>query len=241
MLIPLTRKTFEQLIPAVATSDQYAHCWGKLADVLKRALISAVSALVVVLIDVFTADSTHLLLLLTGIASGLYWLWGPVLSASLRNLECRRYQYSGFWQGKILDVYVTEEVVEEEETVSKKGELVIVDSYESRINLEVSDRSGFVTRLKAPFKRSYKSIAPGQVALMVVMSNQEDLGSISKCSDIYIPSRNIWVSDYPYLSKDAFLEVSKRIRSDLKRNKQRKDSFAEDQGRRSQIDLRQDF
>ncbi|NES69969.1 MAG: phosphate ABC transporter permease, partial [Okeania sp. SIO2D1] len=42
MLVPLTRKTFEQLIPTVATSDQYKYYWGKFSDVLKRALISAV-------------------------------------------------------------------------------------------------------------------------------------------------------------------------------------------------------
>jgi len=221
MLIPLTRKTYEELIPAVATGDQYAYCWGKLADVLKRALISAVVASVIALVNLASSSSTAPFLLVAGIIGFLYWFWGPVLTASLRNLQCRRYPYSGFWQGRVLDVFITEEVVGEEETVNKKGELVIVDNLEQRINLEVGDRTGFTTYIQAPLRRSYQAIAPGQVALMVVMSDLEDLSIIAKCSDIYIPSQNLWVSDYPYLSKDVFIEVSRRIRSEIKRNKQR--------------------
>ena len=49
MLVPLTRQTFEQLIPIVATGDQYKYYWGRLSDILKRALISAVSVLTIVL------------------------------------------------------------------------------------------------------------------------------------------------------------------------------------------------
>ena len=232
MLIPLTRKTYEQLIPAVATGDQYAYCWGKLADVLKRALISAVVASVLAVINVFVSSGTASFLLIAGIIGGLYWFWGPVLTASLRNLRCRRYPYSGFWQGRVLDVFITEEIVGEEETVNKKGELVIVDSLEQRINLEVGDRTGFTTSIQAPLRRPYQAIAPGQVALMVVMSELDDLSRISQCSDIYIPSQNLWVSDYPYLSKDVFIEVSRQIRSELKRTKERPTSSAKDDFRR---------
>ena len=221
MLIPLTRKTYEQLIPAVATADQYAYCSGKFPEFLKRALISAVVASVIAVINAIANPGTAPFLLITGIMGGLYWLWGPVLTASLRNLKCRSYPYSGFWQGRVLDVFITEEIVGEEETVNKRGELVIVDSLEQRINLEVGDRTGFTTRIKAPLRRSYQAIAPGQVALMVVMSDRDDLSRILLCSDIYIPSQNLWVSDYPYLSKDAFIQVSRQIRSELKRSKER--------------------
>ena len=219
MLIPLTRKTYEQLIPAVATGDQYAYCWGKISDVLKRALISAVAASVIAVINVLLFSSGGSLLLVTGLIAGLYWLWGPVFTASLRNLKYRRYPYSGFWQGRVLDVFITEEIVGEEETVNKRGELVIVDSLEQRINLEVGDRTGFTTSIQAPLRRSYQEITPGQVALMVVMSDRDDLSTIALCSDIYIPSKNLWVSDYPFLRKDVFIEVSRQIRSELKSNR----------------------
>ncbi len=139
-------------------------------------------------------------------------MWAPILWASLKNAECRKYKYCGFWQGRVLDIYITDEVTSQEETVNKKGQLVIVDNLEPRINLEVGDKTGFTTTLTAPLQKSHQGIVPGQAALMLIMSNQEDLGRIAKVSDIYIPSREVWVSDYPYLRKDVFVEMSEQIK-----------------------------
>ncbi len=221
MLVPLTRKTFEQLIPIVATSDQYKYYWGRLSDVLKRALISAVSVLTIVLINVFVHDDGDPLFLLVGITAGLYWFWGPILLASFRNAEFRRYPYSGLWQGRVLDVYITEEVVGQEEKVNQKGELIIVESLEKRINLEIGDKTGFTVEIQAPLRRYHQGISRGQVALTLVMSYQQDLGTITKSSDVYLPTVNFWVSDYPYLRRDAFVEVINQVRSSRRKNQQR--------------------
>lgn len=153
MLIPVTRKTFEKLIPPVATGAQYVYCWGKLSNLLRRLLVSVVGILGVILISAFFNLGFEGFQLVVGIIVGLYWLWGPVLWASLRNAEYRKYGYSGFWQGEVLDVYVSEELIGQEETVNKQGELVIVENRERRLNLEVGDASGFTTLLQAPLKR----------------------------------------------------------------------------------------
>ena len=97
MLIPLTRKTFEELIPAVATSDQYRYCWGKPSDFLKRLLISAVSGSALIVVEVAVeSDGLQQVLLVLGLIAILYWFWEPVVRASLRNLQCRKYPYCGF-------------------------------------------------------------------------------------------------------------------------------------------------
>lgn len=237
MLVPLTRKTFEQLIPIVATSDQYAYYWGNFSDVLKRALISAISVLIIVLINVFAANDGDPLFLLIGITGGLYWLWGPVLLASLRNIKFRRYPYSGLWQGRVLDVYITEEVTGQEETVNQKGELIIVENLEQRINLEVGDKTGFIAEIQAPLRRHHQGVSQGQVAVMLVISYQQDLGQIAKCSDVYLPTVNLWVSDYPYLRRDAFIEVINQIRSSRRKNQQRPPNDSRESSRmRSPVD-----
>lgn len=212
MLIPLTRETFQELIPAVATGTQYKYIWGKPPDFLRRMLISAVAVVFLLILYNFAGSDVGPLVLITGLIAGLYWLWAPILWASLRNAECRKYKYCGFWQGRVLDIYITDEVTSQEETVNQKGQLVIVDNLEPRINLEVGDKTGFTTTLKAPLQKSHQGIVPGQAALMLIMSNQEDLGRIAKVSDIYIPSREVWVSDYPYLRKDVFVEMSQQIK-----------------------------
>lgn len=212
MLVPLTRQKFEQIVPLIATGAQYRYCWGKSADFLRRLLISVVTVVVVWLTKTIFGLGFGPLVFLIGTIGGLYWLWGPVLWASLRNRECRRYQYSGFFRGRVLDVYVTEELIGKEETVNNKGDLVIVENRERRINLEVGDETGFVTQIQAPLRRNHQPIAPGQTAEMLVLSTQPDLSSIAQVTDVFIPSRNIWVSDYPYLERNMFVETSRRIR-----------------------------
>ncbi|MGK7914922.1 MAG: phosphate ABC transporter permease, partial [Prochloraceae cyanobacterium] len=137
MLVPLTREKFEQMIPSIATGPQYAYYWGKFPDLLRRILISVVGIIVVLFLRILLGRGASALMLLLGIIVGLYWLWGPVYWASLRNNSYRRFRYSGFWRGRVLDVFVTEELVGEEQTVNERGELVIVENRERRINLEV--------------------------------------------------------------------------------------------------------
>ena len=227
MLIPLTRQTFKELIPPVATGAQYKYFWGKPPDFLRRMLISAVIVILLLVVYSFVGSDIGPLVLITGLIAGLYWLWGPILWASLRNAACRKYQYCGFWQGRVLDVYITDEVTSQEETVNQKGQLVIIDNLEPRINLEVGDKTGFTTTLRAPLRKEHQGIVPGQAALMLIMSNQEDLSTITKVSDIYIPSRDVWVSDYPYLRRDLFIEMSLQI----KKGRQKKGSDRTNQSR----------
>ncbi len=211
MLVPITRQKFEQLIPILATGPQYAYFWGNFQNFLKQLLISVIAVVSVLLLRFLFGPAFHGVSLLFAIAAALYWLWGPVYWATRRNLEVRRYQYSGFWRGRVMDVYVTEELIGTEETVNNRGELVIVENRERRLNLEVEDETGFTTQLQVPLRRIHKGIAAGQIAEMLVMSNQPDLGRIAKTTDIYIPSLERWVSDYPYLQRDVFAQVSQKL------------------------------
>lgn len=215
MLVPLTRQKFEEVIPIIATGPQYAYYWGKFPNFLKRLLISVVGVAIL-----FVIYATRLLgegfgglLFLIGLIIGLYWLWGPVFWASRRNAECRKNQYAGFWRGEVIDIFVSEELIGEEQTVNKKGQLVIIENRERRLNVEVGDETGFISEIQVPLRRNYKVIRRGQIAEMIVMSNRADLSSIVKVSDIYIPDRNLWVSDYPYARRDVFVEVSRQLQN----------------------------
>ncbi len=201
----------EQLIPLIATGKQYAYYWGKWSDILNRFLISVVGIVVVLILGLLFGDQGEALILLLGGIMSLYWLWCPVYQASRRNSANRRFKYSGFWRGKVLDVFLTEELIGEEETVNQRGELVIVENRERWINLILGDETGFEVEVQAPLERIYKGIKPGQTAELLVLSNKLDLSQVNKISDAYIPQRNIWVGQYPYLQRDIFLEVSRQL------------------------------
>jgi hypothetical protein len=232
MLVPLTRQKFNQLIPLIATGPQYKYYWGKFPDFLQRLLISVVIAAVYVLVRLFAMPGFGPILFVLGVIGAFYWLWGPVFWASMRNAKCRRYKYSGFFRGRILDWWITDELIGKQETVDNKGDLVIVENREKRINLEVGDETGFTAQLRAPLRVEHKVIARGQKVEMVVMSNRPDLSKIEEITDIYIPSRNLWVSDYPYLRRDYFPEVSRRLRDRSSERPRRRRPPEEQRGRR---------
>ncbi|MBD2567429.1 phosphate ABC transporter permease [Anabaena lutea] len=213
MLVPLTRQKFEQIIPFIATGSQYKYYWGKLSNVLQRLLISVVTVVVILLIQtLFRLDFG--LILVFGVFGAFFWLWYPVFQASIRNAKCRRFKYSGFFRGRVMDWWITDRLIGKQETVNNKGELVIIENREKRINLELGDDTGFIVEFEAPLRPAHKAIARGQIAEMIVMSNSSDLSRIEEFSNIYIPSRNLWISDYPLVRQDFFNEVSLRLRED---------------------------
>ncbi|MBK1990554.1 phosphate ABC transporter permease [Sphaerospermopsis aphanizomenoides BCCUSP55] len=221
MLVPLTRQKFEQIIPLIASGPQYKYYWGKFNNFLQRVLISVVTVVVIFLIKSFFRLDFGLVFVF-GVFGAFFWLWYPVFQASIRNVKCRRYKYSGFFRGRVLDWWITEKLIGKQETVNNKGELVIIENREKRINLELGDDTGFSIEFDAPLRPTHKAIARGQVAEMVVMSNRPDLSSIEEFSNIYIPSRNLWVSDYPLVRQDLFNEVSLRLRENQQQKPRRR-------------------
>jgi hypothetical protein len=211
MLIPLTRAKFEQLVPAVATAPQYRAMWGSVQDFLQRLLISVLGVVVVLLINVLSGGALPGARLIMGVIMGLYWFWSPVYWASIRNSKYRRWKYSGFWRGRVLDVFITEDLIREDESFNNRGELVIVENRERRINVKIGARSGFRTIVKAPLEKTHKLLARGQVAECVVMSNVPDLSEIKQVSDLYVPEVQLWVGEYPCLRRDFFTEVSAEL------------------------------
>jgi len=212
MLFPLTRESFEQQIPLIATGPQYAYYWGKPRDILRRLLISFVSVIILYFIlGKLLGDGGLALVQILSIVAGFYWLWNPIYSASIRNARYRRLPYSGFLRGKILEVFVTDELIGEEQTVNNRGELVIIENRERRINLEIGDESGFVAQVQSPLKRTHKALKAGQTAELLVLSKQPNLSRISDYTEAYIPSQDMWVGDYPYLQRDVFLQVRREL------------------------------
>ena len=178
-----------------------------------------VGVLILLIVANYLAENLKPFFFIVGIFMGFYWLWEPIFAASRRNAECRRYKYSGLWQGKVFDIFVTEELIGTEETVNNQGDLVLVENRERRLNLEVGDQSGPLTILQVPLRKEHKGIAVGEAAQMLVMSNLQDLSRISKVSDIYLPRLDLWVSDYPYLRRDVFQDIGNELRAARRRQK----------------------
>jgi len=221
MLIPITREKFEQLVPFTATAEQYRFYAGNWRYFFQKLLISFIGVVVVWMIGAIM-NSSSAMISLFGCVAGLYWLWSPVYWATRRNSIYRRFPYSAFWRGEVVEVFVSEELVETQETVNQQGELIIVENRERRINLEVEDETGFQINLQAPLVRLHRNIKPGHVVELLLLSQDPDLARISKITDAYLPELDLWVSNYPVLRRDTFLALSRELGSPRRRRRKRR-------------------
>jgi len=211
MLIPIRKEALDDMIPAIATGTQYAYYWANLSTLLKNLFISLIGVLIFLLLGAVFGEGFEGISLILIVTVGLYWLWGPVYWASVRNGKYRRYQYVGFWRGRVLDVYVSEEVVNESSALDKLGKVIIVENLQKKINVEIGDKSGFRTTISSPLQRIHKVINRGQAVEGLLLSNDPDFMRISKVTDIYIPRHKLWLGEYPYLRRDIFLDVRKQL------------------------------
>lgn len=218
MLVALTREKFEQLVPLAATGPQYKLLWGKPPDLVRRAIVSFAGVLTSLVLGAVGGGG---LALIGSLVMGTYLLWAPIFWAFLRNRQLRNFSYGGFWRGRVLDAFVTEEAVGTEENVNGRGELVIVESRERRTVLILGDRTGFEIEVQAPISREHKAIVRGQVAELLVVSNRSDLSRIGEVTEAYLPQLGLWVGAYPYLRRDLFAEVSRELRRQAARRRQR--------------------
>ncbi len=203
MLTPLKRKKIEELCPLVPTGEQYSHYWGTPQDLLQRVAVSVLGVFGFWVLSFIFGS----LMFFGSLVSCLYWLWGPIYWAAQRNRRFRKPRYGGFWQGEVLKVWGTEDVVGKKETVNDRGQLVITNERQRFLNLEIGDKEGFWTALKVPYKPEHRPISRRQTVCCLLISDDPDFERINRISDAYLPDLDLWVSDYPYLRRDVFPEI----------------------------------
>jgi hypothetical protein len=207
MLIPLKQEAINDLIPAIATGSQYSHYWANLSTLLKNLFISLVGVLFFWLLGSFFGRAGDNLSLIFRVTAGLYWLWSPIYWASIRNSKFRRYRYISFWRGKVLDVYFTEELINEESAIDKLGRAIIVENRRQLFNIEIGDKTGFRATITTPRQRIHKVVNRGQAVEGLLLSNDPDFMKIGQITDVYIPRHKLWLGDYPYIRRDIFLDL----------------------------------
>jgi hypothetical protein len=214
MLLPLNREQLDQLIPPIPTSDQYNYYWGTGQDLFRRLLISAAIASIAWILHFRVIGTTwELVIFLVGSLGALYWLLVPVAIAARRNAQLRKYPYSALWYATIEDCYLSEEVSSKQEEVDDRGRLEVSYATESFINLELGDDDDRTLTFRAPLQRGYKRIEPDQAICLVIFAADPQFQRLSRfTSDAYIPKLRLWVSDYPYLRRDSFKDLVRRLR-----------------------------
>ena len=215
MLIPLKPGELQRLIPAVATGPQFNACTGNPRKVLQRVLISAIGAVITLLISQTLLFSSQFgpVFLVVGVVFALYLLWGPILEAGQKNATLRRYPAAALFEGEIADLYTREIVEDRREQANNDGRLELVENRRTWLTLELEDEEGYLGKVRFPFEKKHQQIRAGMVVRVLVLSERKDFSQVGAISDAWLPQLKLWAGEYPFLLRPAFEELClKRFR-----------------------------
>ncbi len=208
MLVPLRPGELQRLIPAVATSNQFAAALGNPRKILQRVMIAAIGGVITLLISQSQlASRWGAVWLVIGVVLLLYVLWGPIVEAGQRNAGLRRYPAAAIFQGEVANVFTRERVLERHEQANKLGELELVENRRTWIVLELEDEDGYLGQMSFPMSKKHQSIRAGSLIRCLVLSDRKDFSRIAALTDAWLPGQRLWVGEYPFLLRPAFEEL----------------------------------
>lgn len=208
MLVPLRPGELQRLIPAVATSNQFAAALGNPRKILQRVMIAAIGGVITLLISQSQlASRWGAVWLVVGVALLLYVLWGPIVEAGQRNAGLRRYPAAAIFEGEVANVFTRERVLERHEQANKLGELELVENRRTWIVLELEDEDGYLGQLSFPMSKKHQSIRAGSLIRCLALSDRKDFSRIAALTDAWLPGQRLWVGEYPFLLRPAFEEL----------------------------------
>ncbi len=208
MLVPLRPGELQRLIPAVATSNQFAAALGNPRKILQRVMIATIGGVITLLISQSQlASRWGAVWLVVGVVLLLYVLWGPIVEAGQRNAGLRRYPAAALFEGDVAEVFTRERVLDRHEQANKRGELELVENRRTWIVLELEDEDGYLGQLSFPMSKKHQSIRAGALIRCLVLSDRKDFSRIAALTDAWLPGQRLWVGEYPFLLRPAFEEL----------------------------------
>ena len=208
MLIPLTSNQISKLVPSVATGGQFKYALGDPRKVLQRLIISSVGGVITFLISVSQdRNQTYSLWLLLCVLFFLYILWGPILEASRKNLNYRKYKFFSIFSGFVCDIYTVEKIESSREQTNRYGRLELIEKKRTWLILELEDEDGYLGKLTFPLETKHSQIQIGSKIRCLVSSNNRNFQKNLFLTDAWLPDLNLWIGDYPFLLRPAFEEI----------------------------------
>ena len=213
MLLPIKENEINKLIPSVATGNQFNAALGNPQKIFQRIMVSAIGGVITLLISQSQVTSQfYSLWLVLGVIFLLYILWGPILEASRENSKLKSYSFSALFDGYISEVYVEDRIENKQEQANKDGRLEVVEKRRPWIVVAMEDEDGYLGNINFPLQNKFNILRKGMRINCVVFSNRRDFGNIQAISDAWCPEIKLWVGQYPFLLRPAFVEfVNRRV------------------------------
>ena len=208
MLIPLTSKQVSKLVPSVATGGQFKYALGDPRKILQRLIISSIGGVITFLISVSQdRNQTYSLWLLLCVLFFLYILWGPIVEASRKNINYKKYKFFSIFDGFVCDIYSLEKIESSREQTNRYGRLELIEKKRAWLVIELEDEDGYLGKITFPLENKHSQIKIGSRIRCLVSSNNRNFQNNLFLTDAWLPDLKIWIGDYPFLLRPAFEEI----------------------------------
>ena len=198
----LSPQELERVLPVVPFSAQANYFNGGAAQAVQR--WGASLALTVLLSKIAVLA-----------ASTLTWpLWWPWAQAASKNYSLRKQSaYAGLWRTQILEVEARGRPRPPVggNSNGRKGNSSSMFSTMRTTRVLLGDPEGAQTEFVLPQDARYELVQPGQPAELIVLSETPTFESFKAVKDVYLPDCGLWLSEYPYLDRTEFLELSLEV------------------------------
>ena len=208
MLIPISLNQVSKIVPSVATGGQFKYALGDPRKILQRLIISSIGGVITFLISVSQdRNQTYSLWLLLCVLFFLYILWGPIVEASKKNLNFKKFKFFSIFDGFVSDIYQVEKVESSREQTNRYGRLELIEKKRTWLVLELEDEEGYLGKISFPMENKHSLLKKGENVRCLVSSDSRNFNSKLVLTDAWLPDLNLWVGDYPYLLRPAFEEI----------------------------------
>ena len=208
MLIPIKPNQIDKLIPTVGTGSQFKYALGDPRKILQRLIISSIGGVLNLLLFISQSSSqTENLWLILCVIFFLYIIWSPILESSRKNSNYKKSKFFSLFDGYVSDIYKTEKIESSREQSNRQGRLELIEKKRTWLVIELEDEDGYLDKITFPMENKHSQIRIGSNIRCLVSSNYRNFDREIHLTDAWLPDTNIWIGEYPYLLRPAFIEI----------------------------------
>jgi hypothetical protein len=194
----LSEREFATLVPRTPTGKQYrSQLAGSPANLAEKLGLSLLGLLLAQPLGAAIAAPAC-----------TYAAWRPVVDAALRNSKARARPYAGIWHSVILNFSIFDPNANGPDGPSASNTV----SEELLSVITVGDATGVRIDIRVPYCRSHAQLARSDDAFLTVVSKSAGFESFSALNEMYVPSKDVFVSDYPFVNRLTFNKLVRELR-----------------------------
>ena len=220
-LMPISSDILSKIVPEKVTSEQMKNYWGldskdKLQRTLESVVVSYGGAWIAWFVSFMAGN------MISSVVGGTLifnWMYSPFIRARRKNNKflMKNYRYA-ILKSKIVRLQrvtqkvINDRVVREKELFTTKDTNSYLKSKRDDVYLFalLSDADNRDLEVLTHWRDDYENLRIGMDCCTIVGSSNILFSEIGVIADIYVPSSDVWIGEYPYLQKNSFIKMLQR-------------------------------